>query len=142
MHVKGYAAPETKAAVERARLLIETADALGEHPQDPLLSFSVLYGYWVVNYVAFNGDVMLALARQFLERAKGQGASGPLMTGHRLMGTSLLYAGQFEDARVHLDRAIQLLIPPSIAHWQRDLARTREWLLYSTARAPCGPLLS
>jgi class 3 adenylate cyclase/predicted ATPase len=111
MHVKGYAAPETKAAVERARLLIDTAEALGEPPQDPLLSFSVLYGYWVVNYVAFNGDVMLALAQQFLDRAERQGASGPLMTGHRLMGTSLLYAGQFGDARVHLDRAIQLYNP-------------------------------
>ena len=61
--------------MERARLLIETADALGEPLQDPLLSFSVLYGYWVVNYVAFNGDVMLALAQQFLDRAERQGVS-------------------------------------------------------------------
>ena len=30
---KGYAAPETKAAVERARLLIEHAEALGEPPK-------------------------------------------------------------------------------------------------------------
>jgi class 3 adenylate cyclase len=45
-HVKGYAAPETKAAVEQARLLIEQAEALGEPPEDPLLLFSVLYGFW------------------------------------------------------------------------------------------------
>jgi hypothetical protein len=32
IHVKGHAAPETKAAVERARLLIEQAEALGEPP--------------------------------------------------------------------------------------------------------------
>ena len=44
MHIKGYAAPETKAAVERARLLIEQAEARGEHLEDPLLLFSVLYG--------------------------------------------------------------------------------------------------
>ena len=56
IHVKGYAAPETKAAAERARLLIEQAEALGEAPEDPLLLFSVLYGIWAVNYVAFNGD--------------------------------------------------------------------------------------
>ena len=43
LHVKGYAAPETKAAAERARLLIEQAEALGEAPEDPLLLFSVLY---------------------------------------------------------------------------------------------------
>lgn len=30
MHVKGYGAPETKAASEQARLLIEQAEALGE----------------------------------------------------------------------------------------------------------------
>ena len=59
LHVKGYAAPETKAAVERARLLIEQAEALGEPPEDPLLLFSVLFGFWVSNYVAFNGEVVL-----------------------------------------------------------------------------------
>ena len=42
IHVKGYAAPETKLAVNRARVLIEQAEALGEPPEDPLLLFSVL----------------------------------------------------------------------------------------------------
>ena len=44
MHVKGYAAAETKAAAEQARSLIEQAEALGEPSEDPLLLFSVLYG--------------------------------------------------------------------------------------------------
>ena len=77
MYVKGYAAPETKAAVERARLLIEQAEALGEPPEDPLLLFSVLYGFWSANYVAFNGDVMRELAAQFLTLAEKQGATVP-----------------------------------------------------------------
>ena len=51
MHVKGYAAPETKAAAERARLLIEQAEALGEPPEDPLLLFSVLYAFWGTNTI-------------------------------------------------------------------------------------------
>ena len=46
MQVKGHASPETTAAAERARLLIEQAAALGEPPEDPLLLFSVLYGFW------------------------------------------------------------------------------------------------
>ena len=58
IHVKGYAAPETKAAAERAHQLIEQAEALGEPPEDPLLLFSVLYGFWVANVVAFDGDVV------------------------------------------------------------------------------------
>ena len=69
IHIKGYAAPETKAAAERARLLIEQAEALGEPAEDPLLLFSVLYGFWVANYVAFNGDAMRNFAGQFLALA-------------------------------------------------------------------------
>jgi predicted ATPase len=42
-HVKGYAAPETKVAIEQARLFIQRAEALGEAAEDPLLLFSVLY---------------------------------------------------------------------------------------------------
>jgi hypothetical protein len=46
-HVKGHAAPETKAVAERARSLIEQAEARGEPLEDPLLLFSVLYSFWV-----------------------------------------------------------------------------------------------
>ena len=67
MHVKGYSAPEVKAATERARLLMEQAEALGEPPENPLLLYSVLFGFWITNAVAFNGDAALALAEQFLE---------------------------------------------------------------------------
>jgi predicted ATPase len=51
MHLKGHAAPESRAAVEKARLLIEQAEALGEHSEDPLLLFSVLYGVFMANLV-------------------------------------------------------------------------------------------
>ena len=108
LHISGYAAPETRAAVERARLLIEQAEALGEPPEDPLLLFSVLYGFWVANLVAFNGDVMRELAVQFLALADKQSATGPRMIGHRLMGLSLLHTGDIADGRTHLDRAFAL----------------------------------
>src|SRR5450631_561962 len=58
MHTKGYAAPETMAAGELARSLIETAEALEEPPEDPLLKFSVLYGFWVANQTNCNGDII------------------------------------------------------------------------------------
>ena len=73
-HLKGYAAPETKAAAERANVLIEQAKSLGEPLEDPLLLFSVLYGVWVANYIAFNGDAMRELAAQFLVLGKEQGS--------------------------------------------------------------------
>jgi class 3 adenylate cyclase/predicted ATPase len=111
MHVKGYAAPETKAAAERARVLIEQAERKGEPPEDPLLLFSVLYGFWVANYLAFNGDAMRDLAAQFLTLAEKQTATAPLMMGHRLMGTSLLFTGDIAEGRAHYDQAIALYDP-------------------------------
>ena len=89
MQTKGHAAPETRAAAERARLLIENAGALGEPPEDPLLLFSVLWGFWVANYAAFKGDVVHELANELLGLAEKQGASVPLMIGHRSLGISL-----------------------------------------------------
>ena len=103
MHSKGYAAPETKSALREARLLIERAEVLGEPPEDPLVLFSVLYGFWAANYVAFNGDILRELATQFLALAKKQGATGPIMIGHRLMATSLLLTGDIVKADA-LDR--------------------------------------
>jgi class 3 adenylate cyclase/predicted ATPase len=108
LHVRGYAAPETRAAVERARALIERSHALGEPPEDPLLLFSVLYGLWVANLVAFNGDGMRELAVQFLTLAKNEPAHGPLINGHRQMGLSLIHTGDLADGRTHLDHAIEL----------------------------------
>jgi class 3 adenylate cyclase/tetratricopeptide (TPR) repeat protein len=110
-HTKGYAAPETKAAAERARLLIEQAEAVGEPPEDPLLLFSVLYSFWVANYVAFNGNVCRDLAAQFLALAEKQEATVPLMIGHRLMGTSLLFTGDITQGRAHFDQALALYDP-------------------------------
>jgi predicted ATPase len=107
-HVKGYAAPESKAAVEQARLLIEQAEALGEPPEDPLLLFSVLYGVWAASWVAFNGDVCRDLAVQFLALAEKQGAIGPRTIGHRLMGLCLAVMGDFVKSREHFDQAIAL----------------------------------
>jgi predicted ATPase len=111
MHVKGYAAPEAKAAAEQARLLIEQAEALGEPPEDPLLLFSVLYGVWTANYVASNGDAMRELAGQFLALARKQGATAPLLIAHRIMGISLACTGDIGEGRAHLDQAIALYDP-------------------------------
>ena len=112
IHVRGYAAPETKATEQRARLLIEEAEALGEPIEDPLLLFSVLYGFWVASHVAINGDVMRELATQFLTLAQKQAATVvPLMVGHRLMGHSLLLTGDIVAGRAHYDEGIALYDP-------------------------------
>ena len=51
------------------------------------------------------------LAAQFLALAEKQRASFPLMLGHRLLGASLLLAGDIAEGRAHLDQAIALYDP-------------------------------
>jgi class 3 adenylate cyclase/predicted ATPase len=110
MHIKGYAAPETKAAAERARELIEQAEALGEPPEDPLLLFSVLHSFWTASFVAFDGDALREQASSFLRLAEQRKAKGPVMIGHRMMG-SVLHTGALAEGRAHLDQAIALYDP-------------------------------
>ena len=54
---------------------------------------------------------MRELAAQFLALAEKQGATVPLMVGHRIMGTSLLFTGDIAEARAHFDQAIALYDP-------------------------------
>jgi predicted ATPase len=108
MQVKGHAAPETVAAAERAHLLISEAEARGETLEDPLLLFSVLYGFWASAHASFQGTVMRELATQFLTLAERQGATVPLLVGHRLMGSSLTLTGDIQNGRAHYDQAINL----------------------------------
>jgi predicted ATPase len=111
MHVKGYAAPETKAVVEQARLLIERAEALGEPPEDPLLMFSVLNSFWIANYITFNGGMVRELAAQFLALAEKQRTAVPLVIANRMMGVSLLHTGDLAAGRTHFDKGIALYDP-------------------------------
>jgi predicted ATPase len=111
IHVKGYSAPETKAAVEQSRLLIEQAEARGEAPEDPLLFLSALYGAWAVNFVAFNGKTCRSLATQFLAVAYRQALTSGRLVAHRIMGHTLVLGGDFAQARRHYEEAIALYNP-------------------------------
>jgi hypothetical protein len=101
MHTRGYGASETKMAFDQTRALIERAEALGEPPEDPLSIFSILYGVWAANFVAFNGHLLCELSAQFLALAEKQGATIPLVVGHRLMGVSLAWTGDIAEGQAH-----------------------------------------
>jgi class 3 adenylate cyclase/predicted ATPase len=139
MNIKGYAAPETRAAGERARLLINEAEALGEPPDDPLLLFSVLYGFWVASTVGFNADASRNHAANFLALAEKQGTTVPIMVGHRLMGASFLFIGDVAASRKHLDHALALYEPtehrPLATRFGQDVRVSalfwRSWALWS-----------
>jgi class 3 adenylate cyclase/predicted ATPase len=111
MQIKGFAAPESKAAIDRARLLMEQAEARGEPPEDPLLLFSVLYGFWSGSLAAFDGRAVREQATEFLTLAGKQTATMPFLLGERMMGHSLFATGDLVNARMHYDRAIKLYDP-------------------------------
>ncbi len=78
---KGYAAPETKAALDQARLLIEQAETLGEPPEDPLLLFSVLYGFWVATSSHSMATRCGSLQRSSWRSRKSKGRQSRLWSG-------------------------------------------------------------
>ncbi len=125
IHIKGYAAPETKDAVQKSMLLVKQAEALGEPLEDPLFPFVVLYGQWVANLVGFNGDKLLELSDDFLALAEKWGTNVPSMVGNRLKGMSLMHTGELVLGLAHLDRALGLYDPvehvPLAARFGQDV---------------------
>src|SRR5262249_55842741 len=107
-------------------------------PEDPLLLFSVLYGFWVASVVASSGVAMRELAAQFLALAERNGAAIPLLVGHRIMGYSLMMLGDFVEARKHLNDAIARYDPahhgPLATRFGQDAGVTilsaRAWVLW------------
>ena len=82
------------------------------HPGNAgLLIFSILYGVWAANFVAFNGHLLCELSAQFLALAEKQGATIPLVVGHRLMGISLAWTGDIAEGRAHYDQGVVLYDP-------------------------------
>ena len=111
MHVKGYGAPETKAAVAQVRALIEQAERLGEPPDDLSLQLSALFGQWIVNFISFNGDVARELAVRLLAFGEKEGTAVPLMVGHRTMASTLAFMGDLVEAKAHYNEALALYRP-------------------------------
>jgi predicted ATPase len=90
------------------KALIERAEQLGETPDDPSLLLSALFGQWIVNFISFNGDVARELAARFLAFGRKEGSTVPLMIGHRTMGSTLQFLGDFVGAKVHYNEALAL----------------------------------
>jgi predicted ATPase/class 3 adenylate cyclase len=110
-HVKGQAAPQTRAAAERARRLIEQAEALGEPPEDPLLLFSALDALFQMQLVAFDGDAVRKDAAQLLALARKQGGKVQLLRGYQALASAMGLTGNFAEARLYCDQALELYDP-------------------------------
>jgi class 3 adenylate cyclase/tetratricopeptide (TPR) repeat protein len=106
--VKGYGAPETTAALDRARSLIERSDALGEPVENPLAIFAVLDGLWTANYMAFNGEALLALGKQYVSLAEAQDNVDVKIAATLNPALALCATGFLEAARAQFDHAVAL----------------------------------
>ena len=114
IHTKGYAAPETKAAVERANLLIEQAERNRRTARKPAASvLSPIAVTCTANVVAGNVEACRDVADRSLELAEKQERLAALVLGHLCVGTSLLLTGEIARGKVHLDHAIALYDPAS-----------------------------
>ena len=100
---KGHAHPAVAEVLGRARDLIVESEAPGS-----MLHFSVLYGLWVAQYLGGEPIAALEQAREFLSLAQSQTQSGLVLVGHRLLGSALLFTGDYPPALSHLSAGHEL----------------------------------
>jgi class 3 adenylate cyclase/predicted ATPase len=101
---RGYAAPETRETLLRARALLD-------YSTEPSQKFGVLYGLWACYYVG--GDVVpqQKAATEFMAEAERHGDTAMLGLSNRTLGSTLISLGRFDAARQHLERARELYNP-------------------------------
>ncbi|MDL2408209.1 adenylate/guanylate cyclase domain-containing protein [Rhizobium calliandrae] len=108
MFTKSYTSVETKAAFEGARALVREIETAGEQLEDPFVTFSVLFGFWMTNYVAFNAHAVRELGAQSLALAEQHNDEIPLVIGHSLLGAALVVSGDLLDGFSHLESAARI----------------------------------
>jgi len=96
---KGYADQQVGEAYAKARDLSKRVGDAGMY-------LAVLYGLWAHHYIGGKPVAMLEQANEFLAFAERQNETGPIVVGHRLVGTSRLINGYIADASNALDQAL------------------------------------
>jgi predicted ATPase len=101
---RGYGAPETTAAFARAR-----ASAAGERETPERLA--VDYGLWVGGYLRGDLPSMRDHAKAFLDDVEAAPNAPEAGVAHRAAGITHWFAGEYIEARVHLEQALALFQP-------------------------------
>ena len=99
---RGYVAPETVGAFERAREL-----AVGGG--NSVARLSMLYGAWLGVLVHQGARPALEMARAMLAETRDAETSIEAGIAHRLTGASLGYIGDYIAGRPHLQKAVAIL---------------------------------
>ena len=101
---RGWGAPETTEAFARAR---ESASGDRDAPERLAADF----GLWVGGYVRGELPSMRAHAAAFLSDVEAKPDSPEAGVAHRAAGVTCWFAGEYRDARDHLERALALFKP-------------------------------
>jgi tetratricopeptide (TPR) repeat protein len=104
MAARGYGAPETAEAFAVTR---ELADGHGA-AQDRLAAD---YGLWASSVIRGELTTMRAHAAAFLADVEAKPSSPEAGVAHRCAGTTHWFAGEYREARDHLERALALFQP-------------------------------
>ena len=101
---RGYSAPETAEAFARAREFASgDKDAPGRLAAD--------YGLWASSYMRGDLPSMRAHAEAFLGDVEARPDSPEASVAHRAAGMTCWFAGEYREARNHLERALALFEP-------------------------------
>jgi DNA-binding response OmpR family regulator/class 3 adenylate cyclase/predicted ATPase len=98
---RGYAAPETRETLLRAKTLIDDLT-------DPSQKFATLYGIWACHYVGGEVAKQRDAAVEFLAEAERYKDPAALCTAYRILGTTCVTMGEFAAGLHHLERAREL----------------------------------
>ena len=101
--VKGYASADSHEAFSRAHALCQQFGNIPEY-------FQALFGLWGHSWMSGKNDDALRMADEFLSRARLLSEIVPLMVAHRMMGSTLLTAGDFQSSVNHFEETIRLSI--------------------------------
>ena len=95
----GYASPELEANLVRFQ---ELTRGFGEAP--PL--FPVLLGLWSLTIVRADLETAVSIGERLLRIADGERDRIALLQAHRVLGHTLFYRGELEEARRHLEASL------------------------------------
>jgi class 3 adenylate cyclase/predicted ATPase len=101
---RGGGAPETTEAFARAR---ESASRDEDAPE----RLAADYGLWVGSYVRGELPSMRACVAAFLSDTEARPDSPEAGVAHRAAGLTCWFAGEYREARGHLERALGLFLP-------------------------------
>ncbi|HEX4945853.1 MAG TPA: protein kinase [Blastocatellia bacterium] len=104
MVTKGSQAPEVERAHTRAK---ELGQQLGETQQ----LYTALYGLWYMNLVKAELPGARVIGEQLFTLAQESEDPAHMLIAHRVLGQTLLFLGEFAQARIHQEQGLALYAP-------------------------------